>query len=113
MTLKIPIQETVKLVGSLRLCGRDKSEPVVVRKREMVTDEKVYVAVTGKDLESKSSLVWAIQNTGAREFCIVYVHQPTRISACKYNQFLLFFFFLYLGNSGSKDRTFHTETMLN
>ncbi|KAF8108535.1 hypothetical protein N665_0108s0070 [Sinapis alba] len=81
MTLKIPIQEMVKLVGSLRLCGKDMDEPMVISKRVMVMDEKVYVAVTGKDLESKSSLVWAIQNTGGREFCIVYVHQPMHISA--------------------------------
>ncbi|XP_013605800.1 PREDICTED: U-box domain-containing protein 36 [Brassica oleracea var. oleracea] len=81
MTLKVPIQETVKLVGSLRLCGSDRSEPVVVSKREMVMDEKVYVAVVARDLESKSSLVWAIQNTVGREFCIVYVHQPMQISA--------------------------------
>ncbi|XP_009116802.1 U-box domain-containing protein 36 [Brassica rapa] len=81
MTLKIPIQETVKLVGSLRLCGSDRSEPVVVSKTEMVMDEKVYVAVVARDLESKSSLVWAIQNTRGREFCIVYVHQPMNISA--------------------------------
>ncbi|KAG2241246.1 hypothetical protein Bca52824_096769 [Brassica carinata] len=79
MTLKVPIQETVKLVGSLRLCGSDRSEPVVISK-EMVMDEKVYVAVVARGLESKSSLVWAIQNSGGREFCIVYVHQPMQIS---------------------------------
>ena len=84
MTLKVPIQETVKLVGSLRLCGSDRSEPVVISKREMVMDEKVYVAVVARGLESKSSLVWAIQNTVGREFCIVYVHQPMQISARKY-----------------------------
>ncbi|KAL0714945.1 hypothetical protein Bca4012_021924 [Brassica carinata] len=79
MTLKIPIQETVKLVGSLRLCGRDNGEQVVM-------DEKVYVAVTGRDLESKSSLVWAIQNSGGREFCIVYVHQPMQISGAMFHE---------------------------
>ncbi|KAJ0254925.1 U box domain-containing protein [Hirschfeldia incana] len=42
----------------------------------MVMDEKIYVAVTGRDVESKSSLIWAIQNSGGREFSIVYVHQP-------------------------------------
>uniref|UniRef100_M4DD71 RING-type E3 ubiquitin transferase n=1 Tax=Brassica campestris TaxID=3711 RepID=M4DD71_BRACM len=41
----------------------------------MVMDDKIYVAVTGRDLENKSSLVWAIQNSGGREFCIVYVQK--------------------------------------
>ncbi|KAL0725325.1 hypothetical protein Bca4012_039924 [Brassica carinata] len=65
-----------KTVGSLRISGSDIGESVEISKREMVMDEKIYVAVTGRDLESKSSLVWAIQNSGGREFCIVYVHQP-------------------------------------
>ncbi|KAG5399540.1 hypothetical protein IGI04_014147 [Brassica rapa subsp. trilocularis] len=68
----IAIQETVKTVGSLRFCG---SESVETSKRDMVMDDKIYVAVTGRDLESKSSLVWAIQNSGGREFCIVYVQK--------------------------------------
>ncbi|CAH2063246.1 unnamed protein product [Thlaspi arvense] len=82
MTQKIPIQEMVKMAGSLRTCGSDIGEPLMaISKREMVMDEKIYVAVTGRDVESKSSLVWAIQNSGGREFCIVYVHQPIHISA--------------------------------
>ncbi|VVB06493.1 unnamed protein product [Arabis nemorensis] len=60
----------MKMVGSIE-----------ISKREMVMDEKIYVAVVGKDLESKSSLVWAIQNIGGgKEFCIVYVHQPIQSS---------------------------------
>lgn len=41
--------------------------------QQEVMDEKIYVAV-GRDLISKSTLVWAIQNTGGKEFCIVHVH---------------------------------------
>ncbi|EOA27236.1 hypothetical protein CARUB_v10023345mg [Capsella rubella] len=41
----------------------------------LLMDEKIYVAV-GRDLGNKSTLVWAIQNTGGKEFCIVHVHQP-------------------------------------
>ncbi|CAN6828853.1 unnamed protein product, partial [Brassica oleracea] len=72
ITLKIALQETVKTVGSLRFCG---SESVETSKRDMVMDDKIYVAVTGRDLENKSSLVWAIQNSGGRGFCIVYVQK--------------------------------------
>ncbi|ANM62082.1 U-box domain-containing protein [Arabidopsis thaliana] len=43
--------------------------------QQLLMDEKIYVAV-GSDLGNKSTLVWAIQNTGGKEFCIVHVHQP-------------------------------------
>ncbi|CAL9237096.1 unnamed protein product [Arabidopsis halleri] len=43
--------------------------------QQLLMDEKIYVAV-GSDLRNKSTLVWAIQNTGGKEFCIVHVHQP-------------------------------------
>ncbi|KAF8092426.1 hypothetical protein N665_0415s0045 [Sinapis alba] len=78
--MKLKIQEKEKMAGSTRDGGSVDGESMENSKRETVRDEKVYVAVTKRDLESKSSLVWAIQNTGGREFCIVYVHQPTHIS---------------------------------
>ncbi|KAL1192134.1 U-box domain-containing protein 37 [Cardamine amara subsp. amara] len=43
--------------------------------QQLLMDEKIYVAV-GRDSGSKSTLVWAIQNTGGKDFCIVHVHQP-------------------------------------
>lgn len=43
--------------------------------QQLLMDEKIYVAV-GSDLGNKFTLVWAIQNTGGKEFCIVHVHQP-------------------------------------
>ncbi|KAG7575064.1 U box domain [Arabidopsis suecica] len=43
--------------------------------QQLLMDEKIYVAV-GSDLGNKSTLVWAIQNTGGKEFCIIHVHQP-------------------------------------
>ncbi|KAG2324651.1 hypothetical protein Bca4012_039188 [Brassica carinata] len=78
--MKLEIQEKVKIAGSTRNGGREDGESMEISKRETMMDEKIYVAVTKRDLESKSSLVWAIQNTRGREFCIVYVHQPTHIS---------------------------------
>uniref|UniRef100_M4CGW5 RING-type E3 ubiquitin transferase n=1 Tax=Brassica campestris TaxID=3711 RepID=M4CGW5_BRACM len=68
------------MAGSTRDGGSDDGESMKISNRKVVMDEKIYVAVTKRDLESKSSLVWAIQNTGGREFCIVYVHQPVHIS---------------------------------
>ncbi|EOA24031.1 hypothetical protein CARUB_v10017247mg [Capsella rubella] len=81
MTLKIPIRDMVKMVGSLRYQqGIDIVESMKTSKRETLVDEKIYVAVSVKDLENKSTLVWAIQNSGGKDFCIVHVHQPIQIS---------------------------------
>ena len=82
--MKLKIQENVKMAGSTRDGGSDDGESMKISNRKVVMDEKIYVAVTKRDLESKSSLVWAIQNTGGRESCIVYVHQPVHISIRKY-----------------------------
>ena len=82
--MKLKIQENVEMAGSTRDGGSDDGESMKISNIKVVKDEKIYVAVTKRDLESKSSLVWAIQNTGGREFCIVYVHQPVHISIRKY-----------------------------
>ncbi|CAH8337298.1 unnamed protein product [Eruca vesicaria subsp. sativa] len=76
--MKLKIQEKVEMAGSTG--GSNDGESMEISKRETVIDKKIYVAVTKRELESKSSLVWAIQNTGGREFCIVYVHQSIQIS---------------------------------
>ena len=49
-----------------------------------VVEDIVYVAV-GKDVkESKSTLVWALQNSGGKKICIVHVHVPAQmIPLCK------------------------------
>ncbi|KAK9068311.1 hypothetical protein SSX86_012422 [Deinandra increscens subsp. villosa] len=44
---------------------------------ETGTDEnKVYVAVGKIMKESKSTLLWALHNSGGRQICILHVHQP-------------------------------------
>ncbi|XP_010413412.1 PREDICTED: U-box domain-containing protein 36-like isoform X2 [Camelina sativa] len=68
------------MVGDLRYHGRDIVESMETSKRETLMDEKIYVAVSGKNLEGKSSLVWAIENSGGKEFCIVHVHKPIQNS---------------------------------
>lgn len=45
----------------------------------LAIDDTVYVAV-GKDVgESKSTLLWAIQNFSMKKVCLVHVHQPAKI----------------------------------
>ncbi|KAH9624418.1 hypothetical protein KSS87_003437 [Heliosperma pusillum] len=40
-------------------------------------DEKVYIAVSKKLKACKSTLVWALENTGGKKLCFVHVHQPS------------------------------------
>ncbi|KAG5251566.1 hypothetical protein OIU76_007779 [Salix suchowensis] len=45
----------------------------------LAIDDTVYVAV-GKDVgESKSTLLWAIQNFSMKKVCLVHVHQPAKM----------------------------------
>ncbi|KAJ7951146.1 putative U-box domain-containing protein kinase family protein [Quillaja saponaria] len=44
-----------------------------------VSDDLIYVAVA-KDLkDSKSTLIWAIQNSGGKRICLLHVHQPAQM----------------------------------
>ncbi|KAK9273562.1 hypothetical protein L1049_018372 [Liquidambar formosana] len=44
-----------------------------------VIEDKLYVAV-GKDVkESKSILMWALQNSGGRKICLIHVYQPAQM----------------------------------
>jgi len=45
----------------------------------LAIDDIVYVAV-GKDVgESKSTLLWALQNFSIKKVCLVHVHQPAKM----------------------------------
>jgi hypothetical protein len=41
-----------------------------------VVDEAIYVAVSKDVKESKLNLIWAIQNSGGKKICILFVHVP-------------------------------------
>lgn len=44
-----------------------------------VVEDIIYVAV-GKDVkESKSTLVWALHNSGGKKICIIHVHVPAQM----------------------------------
>ncbi|GAB2291010.1 hypothetical protein Dimus_025265 [Dionaea muscipula] len=42
-----------------------------------VIEDKLFVAVGRKVSESKSSLLWALQNSGGNKVCLLHVHQPS------------------------------------
>ncbi|CAH8283004.1 unnamed protein product [Eruca vesicaria subsp. sativa] len=42
-------------------------------------EEKIFVAVDKHVAKSKSTLIWALQNTGGKKICIIHVHQPSQM----------------------------------
>ncbi|KAL0739877.1 hypothetical protein Bca4012_081390 [Brassica carinata] len=42
-------------------------------------EEKIFVAVDKHVAKSKSTLVWALQNTGGKKICVIHVHQPSQM----------------------------------
>ncbi|KAL6323104.1 hypothetical protein AAG906_027365 [Vitis piasezkii] len=44
----------------------------------LVVEDKIFVAVGKEVKESKSILVWALQNSGGKRISIVHVHQPAQ-----------------------------------
>lgn len=56
-----------------------------------VVDEAIYVAVSKDVKESKSNLIWAIQNSGGKKICILYVHVPaTMIPLSKFVAYFVY-----------------------
>lgn len=61
------------------LMGSSGGGEIVEEPMESVVEDTVYVAV-GKDVkESKSLLIWAIQNSGGKKICILHVHVPAQM----------------------------------
>jgi len=57
-------------------------------------DEKIFVAVDKHVAKSKSTLIWALQNTGGKKICLIHVHQPSQmipLSMFPYTLSLCFF----------------------
>ncbi|XP_010670307.2 U-box domain-containing protein 33 isoform X1 [Beta vulgaris subsp. vulgaris] len=52
---------------------------VVEDKKGMVVDNKIFVAVNKELKESKSTLLWALQNSNGKKICIIYVHVPAKM----------------------------------
>jgi hypothetical protein len=45
----------------------------------LAIDDVLYVAV-GKDVgESKSTVLWALQNFSIKKVCLIHVHQPAKM----------------------------------
>ncbi|XP_061341300.1 U-box domain-containing protein 33-like isoform X2 [Gastrolobium bilobum] len=49
---------------------------IVEEPNPIVVNDTIYVAVAKNLKDSKSTLLWAIQNTGGKKICILHVHVP-------------------------------------
>ena len=70
---------------------------------ESVVEEKVHVAV-GKELkESKSTLLWALQNSGGKKLCLLHVLVPARmipVNDCESATYTLSDIYIYIKHTG-------------
>lgn len=70
-----PVPATIQRTGSMssvrEVGGEIEEEP-----NTAVVDEAIYVAVSKDVKESKVNLIWAIQNSGGKRICILFVHVP-------------------------------------
>ncbi|KAJ1408635.1 Rossmann-like alpha/beta/alpha sandwich fold [Sesbania bispinosa] len=75
MAVVSPVPATTqrtRSMGSVREIGGE----IVEEPNPAVVDEPIYVAVAKDVKESKLNLIWAIQNSGGKRICILYVHVP-------------------------------------
>lgn len=86
MAVVSPMPTTTPRTGSASSAGEVGGE-IVEEPNPAVVDEPIYVAVSKDVKESKLNLIWAIQNSGGKRICILYVHVPaTMIPLSKFAQ---------------------------
>ncbi|CDY27350.1 BnaC04g50550D [Brassica napus] len=87
MALVTPIPAMSERAGSMRFHGITTTSPGSRSSRSSATEEpvsrlieeKIFVAVDKHVAKSKSTLVWALQNTEGKKICVVHVHQPSQM----------------------------------
>ncbi|XP_068485036.1 U-box domain-containing protein 33 isoform X3 [Phaseolus vulgaris] len=73
MAVVSPVPATSQRMGSVR-SPSDASGEILEEPNPGVVDQPIYVAVTKEVKESKLNLIWAIQHSGGKRICILYVH---------------------------------------
>ena len=97
MAVVSPVPATTQRMGSVRSL-RDIGANRVMASREeimeepnqaVVVDQPIYVAVSKDVKESKVNVIWAIQNSGGKRICILYIHVPaTMIPLSKFAPYM-------------------------
>ncbi|KAL4595114.1 hypothetical protein ACB092_12G068500 [Castanea dentata] len=57
------------------------------REREFDVEETIFVAVSKKVEESKSTLFWAIENFAGKRICVLHIHQPQFVAELTANRY--------------------------
>jgi hypothetical protein len=100
MALVSPIPAMGERAGSMRFHGigspgsRSSRSGIMDEPVSRLIDEKIFVAVDKHVAKSKSTLIWALQNTGGKKICLIHVHQPSQmipLSMFPYTLSLCFF----------------------
>ncbi|KAG4377930.1 hypothetical protein GLYMA_18G233500v4 [Glycine max] len=73
MAVVSPMPATTQRMGSVRSLS-DAGGKFLEEPNPSVVDQPIYVAVTKEVKESRLNLIWAIQNSGGKRICILYVH---------------------------------------
>jgi len=102
MAVVSPVPATSQRMGSVR-SPSDASGEILEEPNPGVVDQPIYVAVTKEVKESKLNLIWAIQHSGGKRICILYVHvRATMIPLRMYIPcFSVFVYLLFLKLPGS------------
>ncbi|XP_010508094.1 PREDICTED: U-box domain-containing protein 33 [Camelina sativa] len=85
MALVTPIPAMGERAGSMRFHGigspgsRSSRSGIMDEPVSRLIEEKIFVAVDKHVAKSKSTLIWALQNTGGKKICLVHVHQPSQM----------------------------------
>ncbi|CAH2057774.1 unnamed protein product [Thlaspi arvense] len=87
MALVTPIPAMGERAGSMRFHGivgspagsRSSRSGIMDEPVSRLIEEKVFVAVDKQVAKSKSTLIWALQNTGGKKICLIHVHQPSQM----------------------------------
>lgn len=75
MAVVSPVPARIQRSGSVVSVG-DVGGEIEEEPNPVVVDETIYVAVSKDVKESKLNLIWAIQNSGGKKICILFVHVP-------------------------------------
>jgi len=75
MAVVSPMPATIQRTGSVNSVREVRGE-IEEEPDQTVVDEAIYVTVSKDVKESKLNLIWAIQNSGGKKICILFVHVP-------------------------------------
>ncbi|CAN8286201.1 unnamed protein product [Cochlearia groenlandica] len=85
MALVTPIPAMGERAGSMRFHGigspgsRSSRSSIMDEPVSRLIEEKIFVSVDKYVAKSKSTLIWALQNTGGKKICLIHVHQPSQM----------------------------------